>query len=260
MSTHFPPVQALTPPSVHVVPKGFTASPQDLMGQRILITGAASGIGRALANWLTHSEVILLDKDERGLEQLAKNFVQTGRPDPLLIPFDLSSLTEDSAAELTHQIIHEYTPQPDSSPTDANHHLPALHSIVHLAGLLGELTPLQHYPPYLWRQLMSTHVESAFLLTQALAPLLQAANRAHVIFTSADEGVAPRAYWGAYAVSKAALIALTQVWAAEWQHTSRIKVNIVNTGPVATEQRRQAFPAENASLSGSLIEPTPAQS
>lgn len=207
--------------------------PQSVSRKTIMITGAANGIGRALAISLgkAGADLIVLDKDEKGLETLADTLIKRRvKKDPLLIPLDLATLTEDMAASLAEQL-HEAHSRIDG--------------LVHLAGMLGELTPLSQYPPYLWRQVWATHMDAVFLLTQALTPHLRAAPLAQVILTSADEGLSPRAYWGAYSVSKAALQTLAQVWADEWRNTSTMRVNVVNPGPVATEQRRQAFPAED---------------
>lgn len=217
------------------VSDSFKFTPNKVARKTIMITGAADGIGKALAIALGRAgaDLILLDKNEKGLEALADTLIMHRvTKDPLLIPLDLSTLTEDMAAHLSEQLGASYE---------------KLDGLVHIAGMLGELTPLSQYPPFLWRQVWATHLDAAFYLTQALTPLLRAAPQAQVVMTTADEGLLPRAYWGAYAISKAALQALTQVWAEEWRNTSLMRINIVNPGPVATEQRRQAFPAEDSS-------------
>lgn len=215
------------------VTDSFKFVPNNVVRKTIMITGAADGIGKALAIALGRAgaDLILLDKNEKGLEALADTLImQRVVKDPLLIPLDLATLTEDMAAHLAEQLNANYQ---------------KIDGLVHIAGMLGELTPLSQYPPFLWRQVWSTHTDAAFFLTQALTPLLRAAPQAQVILTTADEGLLPRAYWGAYSVSKAALQALAQVWAEEWRNTSLMRINTVNPGPVATEQRRQAFPAED---------------
>lgn len=225
-----------TPPSnttCYQVNDTFRFDAKNVIGKTILVTGAANGIGKALAMTLGRAgaDLILLDKNEKGLDALSDALAGEGvKKVPLLIPLDLTKLTEDIAAQLAEQLNSSYT---------------KIDGLAHIAGILGELTPLSQYPPFLWRQVWTTHVDATFLLTQALTPLLRAAPQAQVIFTTADEGLLPRAYWGAYAISKSALQALAEVWAAEWLNTSAMRINSVNPGPVATEQRRQAFPAED---------------
>jgi NAD(P)-dependent dehydrogenase (short-subunit alcohol dehydrogenase family) len=73
-----------------------------------------------------------------------------------------------------------------------------------------------------------------------------------VVFTGSSEGRQPRAYWGAYAISKSAVESLSQVLADEMQNLHRVRVNVFNPGPVRTRLRRQAFPAEEL---GALPEP-----
>jgi len=222
-------------PELYRVKDSFKFIPESVASKTIMLTGAADGIGRALAIALgkAGTDLILLDKNEKGLDTLADELASHNvKKDPLLVPLDLAALTEDIAADLATQISQAYT---------------GIDGLVHIAGILGKLTPLSQYPPFLWRQVWSTHLDAAFYLTQALTPQLRAAPQAQVIFTTADEGVLPRAYWGAYAISKASVQTLAKVWAEEWRNTTHIRVNTVNPGPVATEQRRQAFPAEDTS-------------
>ena len=54
----------------------------------------------------------------------------------------------------------------------------------------------------------------------------------------------PRAYWGPYAASKAALEALVKVYADEMANTP-VRVNLVNPGPTRTGMRAKAFPGED---------------
>src|SRR5690606_14311662 len=87
-------------------------------------------------------------------------------------------------------------------------------------------------------------------LTQVCLPLLQQADKASVIFTSAQAGRKPRAFQGAYAVSKHGLEAVMEILADELRNTCRVRVNSLDPGPCATALRRVMFPSEDpASLS-----------
>jgi NAD(P)-dependent dehydrogenase (short-subunit alcohol dehydrogenase family) len=92
---------------------------------------------------------------------------------------------------------------------------------------------------------MSINVDSVFLLTQSLLPLLELSDNASIIFTTANEGKKGKAYWGAYSVSKFATEGLMQILADELEHTSSIRVNSINPVAVKSKLRKKAFPAED---------------
>ena len=91
---------------------------------------------------------------------------------------------------------------------------------------------------------MQVNVNSAFMLTQALLPMLEQAPLASVVFTSSGVGRKGRAFWGGYAVSKFATEGLMQVLADELGGISNIRVNSLNPRAVNTAMRRTAYPAE----------------
>src|SRR5690606_31857493 len=101
------------------------------------------------------------------------------------------------------------------------------------------------YPPDTWDEVLQVNLTASFAITRCLMEHLQRAEDASVIFTSSGVGRAPRAYWGAYAVSKAATEALMQIWHQELEKTSKVRVNSINPGPTRTRMRARAFPAEN---------------
>jgi NAD(P)-dependent dehydrogenase (short-subunit alcohol dehydrogenase family) len=67
---------------------------------------------------------------------------------------------------------------------------------------------------------------------------------ASVVFTTSSVGRRGRAYWGAYAVSKAGTEGLAEVLADELEKTT-VRVNLVNPGATRTRMRARAYPAEN---------------
>jgi NAD(P)-dependent dehydrogenase (short-subunit alcohol dehydrogenase family) len=91
---------------------------------------------------------------------------------------------------------------------------------------------------------MHVNVTAAFAITQVCLPLLRQSGDASIIFTSSGVGRVGKPFWGAYAVSKFATEGLSQVLASELEH-SAIRVNCINPGPVRTEMRRAAYPAED---------------
>ena len=94
-----------------------------------------------------------------------------------------------------------------------------------------------------WLALLRINLAAPFALTRACLPLLKAAPDASVIFTSETHAAEPKAYWGGFAVSKAGLHTLTQIWADETAGTS-LRFNTLVPGPVASPQRRQSHPGE----------------
>ena len=120
-----------------------------------------------------------------------------------------------------------------------------LDGLAHVAGLLGDLSPIDQYDVPTWCKVLHVNLTAAFLVTQSLLPLLRRSEDAAIVFTSSTIARGGRAYWGAYAASKFGVEGLMQVLAQEMAGTTHIRVNSLNPGPVRTAMRRQAFPAED---------------
>ncbi|MGE0583315.1 MAG: YciK family oxidoreductase [Steroidobacteraceae bacterium] len=212
-------------------PRLHVAAPDELAGRVIAITGAGSGIGRAVAlACATHgAEVVLLGRTVRKLERVYDEISAAGGPEPVIAPLDLERATA-----------REY----DAVADAIGARFGRLDGLLHNAGLLGDLSPIEHYDVPLWTRVLHVNVTAAFALTQVTLPLLRAAPDASVLFTSSSVGRRGRAYWGAYAVSKFALEGLTQVLAEEMSGVSQVRVNAINPGGTRTAMRRAAYPAE----------------
>ncbi len=210
----------------------YQAPPQLLQDRVILVTGAGDGIGRAAAlSFAAHgASVILLGKSQTKLEQVYDEIEDAGCAQPAIMPLDLAKAGPADYERLAQGVSTEFG---------------KLHGILHNAGVLGARTPLTAYPLHTWNEVLQVNLTAAFAITQALMEHLQRAEDASVVFTSSGVGRAPRAYWGAYAVSKAATEAVVQILHQELENTSRIRVNSINPGPTRTRMRVRAFPAEN---------------
>lgn len=201
----------------------------------ILITGAATGIGRAvaLACAAQGATLILLDHQVALLEQLDDQLVQMGLPQPALYPLDLEGAKATDYEDLAQIIAREFG---------------YLHGLLHNAATLGKVTPLAHYPPALWQAVMQVNVNAPFMLTRAFLPLLVRSGPSSLVFTldySPQRLLgAPGAYWGAYAASKAALGGLFATVSAECQE-SPVRVNAIYPGIVNTDLRRSVYPGIN---------------
>ncbi|MDR3528898.1 MAG: SDR family NAD(P)-dependent oxidoreductase, partial [Rhizomicrobium sp.] len=115
------------------------------------------------------------------------------------------------------------------------------------AGVLGALTPLAHLDVKLFDELLAVNVTANWRLLRSLDPLLRSSEAGRVVFVSSSLARSPRAFWGGYAMSKAALESLALTYAAECA-TSAVRVNILNPGATATAMRAKAMPGEDASV------------
>ena len=213
------------------LPPQWQPSDTELSNKTVLITGANDGIGRAvaLACAKVGAEVLLLGRNEAGLEAVYDDILSAGGREAGIIPLDLN--TTDAAR---YEALAEQLTEADIT----------LDGLVHNASVLGERRLLAQTSPESWQEVMQVNVSSTFLLTRALMPLLTHAAPSSIILTSSGVGRRGKAYWGAYAVSKFATEGYMQVLADELKATSQIRVNSLNPGAVNTKMRRTAYPGE----------------
>ncbi len=214
-------------------PKTFSPQPGEFKDKTFLITGASDGIGRALAIGCARfgATVLIAGRSVEKLEAVYDEILAVGAPRPSIIALDFAQADGDA-----------YTALSDSVAAEND----ALHGLVNNAGLLGDLSPFEHYDLVTWQQVMHVNVTAAVALTQVLMPNLKSADSASVIFSSSSVGRKGRAYWGAYSVSKFAIEGFSQVLADE-NRKSGLRVNCVNPGSTRTDMRLKAFPAEDRS-------------
>jgi NAD(P)-dependent dehydrogenase (short-subunit alcohol dehydrogenase family) len=112
------------------------------------------------------------------------------------------------------------------------------------AGILGPLSPLGHVDPTAWDEVMAVNLSANFRLIRSMDPLLRRSRAGRVVFITSCVAATARAYWGPYAVSKAALEVLARTYASETA-TTAVRVNLVNPGPIRTRMRAQAMPGED---------------
>lgn len=200
-----------------------------LSGRTALITGASRGIGAAVAQACARAgaHVILTARTVGGLEAIDDKIRAEGGT-ATLMPLDLLNLEE--LDPLGPTLLDRFG---------------GLDILIGNAGFLGTLGPLAHTDPKEWQKVLDLNVTANFRLIRTLDPLLRASNAGRAVFVSTNPGVVQgRAYWGAYAVSKAALETMVKTYAAETEKTN-LRVNIVNPGAVRTRMRAQAMPGED---------------
>jgi NAD(P)-dependent dehydrogenase (short-subunit alcohol dehydrogenase family) len=220
-------------------PRAHRARPDELAGRVIAITGASAGLGRAVAEACAQhgASVILVGRDAARLEAVHAALAARGTPEASIAVLDLERALARDYDALADAVTERYG---------------RLDGLLHNAGILGTLTPIEHYDVPTWCRVLHVNLTAAFALTQVLLPALKKSADASVLFTASSVGRRGRAYWGAYAVSKFALEGLSQVLADELAGTSAIRVNTLNPGRARTTMRRQAYPAED---SATLPEP-----
>jgi len=228
-------------------PRDHTPAADELSGRIIAITGASSGLGRAvaLACAAHRATVILVGRNSRKLEAVHAEIEAAGGPEPTIALLDLEKALAGDYDQLANAVLERFG---------------RLDGLLHNAGILGTLSPIEHHDVPTWCRVMHVNVTAAFALTQVLLPAMRRSPDASIVFTSSAVGRHGRAYWGSYAVSKFAIEGLVQVLAPELEGTSSIRVNAINPGRARTMMRRQAYPAEDlntlplpASLTGPYI-------
>jgi len=205
------------------------ANEDELSGRVAVITGASRGIGRAVAKALARrgAQVVAIARTSGALEELDDEIqAETGR-NTSLVPLDLTDF--DAIDRLGGTLAERF------KRTDI---------IVGNAGVLGDITPLAHLEPKVWQDLVNVNITANWRLIRAFDPLLRASDAGRALFTTSGITQRLRAYWGGYAMSKAALEAMVLTYAQEVRNTP-LKVNMINPGATRTRMRAKAMPGED---------------
>ncbi len=237
-----------------MIPNNFVPGENLLAGRAILVTGATSGLGRALAIECAKSgaSVIISGRNQTKLERLYDEIEAIGTSQPAIAVLDLAAATAVDYDGLAKIIGSEFG---------------KLDGVVHAAGLLGDRTPLDQYDVPTWCRVLHVNLTAPFILTQVLLPSLRKSADASVIFVSSGVVNNQRPFWGAYAVAKTGLESVRSMLSQELEGEPNIRVNSVNPGRMRTPMRAAAYPAENpntvptpASVSGVFLYLLSAQS
>jgi NAD(P)-dependent dehydrogenase (short-subunit alcohol dehydrogenase family) len=113
--------------------------------------------------------------------------------------------------------------------------------------MLGSLSPVEHLDPKELQRVFALNLFANQALIAAFDPLLRRSNKAEVVAITSSVGAEPRAFWGGYGASKAALDTMLGAYADETSYAGRLRVHIVDPGATATRMRQLAFPGEEAS-------------
>lgn len=199
-----------------------------LDGKLALVTGASRGIGYYSALTLARegAHVIAVARTVGGLEELDDQ-IQSEGGSVTLVPLDL--LDFDGIDRLGGSI-HERWGKLDV--------------LVANAGMLGGLSPIEHFDPKTFEKVLALNVTSNWRLMGSMSQLLRASEAARVIFMTAEAGLSFKPFWGAFAASQAALRALVITWARENEKTN-MRINMLDPAPMRTALRAAAMPGED---------------
>ncbi len=214
------------------IPKNFAPTPDLLADRVVLITGATSGLGRALALECARvgASVILCGRNPAKLERVYDEIEALGAPQPAIATLDLANATAAEYDGLANTIGGEFG---------------RLDGLVHCAGLLGDRMMLEQYDVPTWCRVLHVNLTAPFILTQVLLPHLRRSTDASVVFVSSGVVHNSRPFWGAYAVAKTGLESVRSMWSQELEGEPNLRINSVNPGRMRTPMRAAAYPAED---------------
>src|SRR3954469_16374967 len=183
-----------------------------LSGKLALVTGASRGIGAATAEALAAegAHVILVARTASALEEVEQKIHEPGGS-ATIAPLDLTQ--GESIGKLAAAVAERWE---------------KLDVLVLNAAMLGSLSPVQDIDPKEYSRLLSLNLLSNQAMIAAFDPLLRKAEKADIVVLTSSVGAEPRAFWGAYGSSKAALEALLGAYADETEYSGRMKVHILD--------------------------------
>ncbi len=202
----------------------------DLSGRLALVTGASRGIGAATAEALAAAgaHVIVTARTEAGLIEVDDRIAAAGGT-ATIAPFDLKD--SEAIGRLAAAVAQRWG---------------KLDILVLNAATLGTLTPVPHVDPKEFDTVVALNLTANWRLIRAFDPLLRASDAGRLVTLTSSVATTPRAYWGAYAATKAALDCLVLTYGEEVMNITPIRVAILDPGATATTMRARAFPGEDA--------------
>lgn len=210
----------------------YFPAPDLLKDRVILVTGAGQGIGKTAAlHYAQHgATILLLGRNQKRLDAVYDEIVDAGYSEPMSLKLDLGKADDKEFEAMAHAIFEQ---------------LGRLDGILHNAARFEGLIPLESQTLEPWLNILRVNLAAPVALTRACWPLLTRAPDASVVFISETHGHSPKAFWGAFAVSKAGVEATLKIWADEIAPYPNLRMNAIVPGPVRSPQRLISHPAEN---------------
>lgn len=198
-------------------------------GQLALVTGASRGIGAATAIALARegAHVILTARTAEGLEDVEEQIHAAGG-NATIAPLDLTD--GDSIGRLAQAISQRWD---------------ALDILILNAATLGTLAPVPAIDGKEFNHVLTLNLIAQQALIAAFDPMLRKSNDARLLAISSSVGQSPRAFWGAYGASKAALDTLVTSYGEEMRNLGKLRTAIIDPGKTRTAMRADAYPGED---------------
>ncbi|WP_421694446.1 SDR family NAD(P)-dependent oxidoreductase [Aestuariivirga sp.] len=199
-----------------------------LEGRVALVTGASRGLGASMAIALAKegAHIIATARTQGGLTEL-DDAIKAAGSSATLVPVDIKDF--DAIDRLGAAIFERWK---------------KLDILIGNAGVLGKLTPMPHVEPKMWDDVMAVNVTANYRLIRSMDPLLRQSDAGRAVFVTSGLAHKCWAYWGPYSISKAALEAMVNTYAAEIATTS-LRANCFSPGATRTGMRATAMPGED---------------
>lgn len=194
-----------------------------------LVTGASRGIGAATAKALAAqgAHVIITARTAKDLESVEDEIFEAGGS-ATIAPLDLTD--GDSISRLAAAVTERWG---------------RLDHLILNAAMLGTLAPVPAIDGAEFARLFTLNVTAQQVLIASFDALLRKSDAGRLIALTSSVGAAPRAFWGAYGASKAALETLVRSYAEEVKNISAVRGAIVDPGKTRTKMRAAAYPGED---------------
>ena len=196
-----------------------------------LVTGASSGIGSAIAIELAQKNVhvIITGKTLSGL-QVTESKIKLDGGTSTIAQLDMNDFV--GIDRLGMEIFKRWR---------------KLDILISNAAILGILGPLHHQSSEDFFDVININLLSNHRLIRSMDALLKKSTFSKALFLSSSMASTPKSFWGAYAISKAALNHMVKIWADE-NKNNNLSIIIVNPGKTRTKMRAQAMPGENKKI------------